>query len=243
MTKSQTINPKSQTLNPKLQIPNDRWQDLKLLKLLKLAMIEIEKRGKLTKSQYEFLLKHFERKAKKVAEFERTTLVHIWRPDWQPGHQSAEAPFDLKIRTGGPKSSIAVKRDLDNKMHARHEFELEFTEKEFSKYLELLVNLGFGRFVGTIESRKKYKYKQFTIALFHHKTIDTYMIEAELMATAESETKGMENEIDKFFKEFKLSALNPEETGQILSELNNQEQYRFDFNKITTAECLARLGF
>lgn len=196
-------------------------------------MIEIEKRAKLSKEEYEKLLKLFSETGLKLTGFARLTLVHIWREDWKPAKQSPEAPFDLKIRTGDPESSIVVKRELDEKRHSRNEFELGFTKEKFAEHLELLVNLGFKRFVATSEHRTRFKVKEFNVSLYHHKTIDTYMIEAGLTTEDETQTEKLETELDEFFQDLDLKLLSSQETEDILQEMNDVADYRLDFTNKT----------
>ncbi len=196
-------------------------------------MIEIEKRAKISKEEYEKLLDFFGKNGLKLTGFARLTLVHIWREDWKPSKQTPQTPFDLKIRTGDPESSIAVKREVDSREHSRHEFELEFPKEKFAEHVELLVNLGFKRFVATSEHRTRFKVKEFNVSLYHHKTIDTYMIEAELVTEDEGQTEKLEGELDKFFQDLNLKLLSSQETQDILQEMNDVVDYRLDFTEKT----------
>jgi len=205
-------------------------------------MVKIEKKAKLSEEEYKKFHQFFSDNGLKLTSFGSLILDYIWRKDWKPSSDPVEAPFALKMSTGSGSVTLSVKANSKAKTHSARDYELIFPVEDFATHLELLVSLGFRRYIVNSEQRTRFKYKQFNIALFHNKKRKAWMMEVEYKTEQDADPEKLEKDVDLLFEELHLRLLDGRDVAKIDEEISQLEEYRVDFGKVGVSDWLKKFS-
>lgn len=169
-------------------------------------MIEVEIRGPLSKSQFNFSKKFFDKKGKLEKEINQITIFF-----------KNINNKDLRLSWDNNGNTFLVIKGGRSNRFARRELELKMSPYSWKQILDFLIALGFGRGqIGKMQ-RFDYRYKSFKIAL-RRKTVLGDHFEIELMARSKRETKRVIEILKNFAREMNLNVWSEEDYRKLLRE-------------------------
>ncbi len=139
-------------------------------------MVEIEIRGKLTKTQFEKLKSFLGGKVKLLANYKRLSID--LSPGFDPKTRSwTNSKFDLRLKKSGDSEKISLKIGAFH-LQEREEIDVKLKDGEFMNSLRLFQKLGFDKGMIYFWESWEYAYQGFEIKLSKY-TDDYYTWEIE----------------------------------------------------------------
>lgn len=193
-------------------------------------MFEVEKRSLVTKSKLKLIKKFLETNGKLVKEVKRFNFIKVENKNFISDPNSL---IDIKIRTTSGGGKFALKYGNWHKSASREEYEFKFEVEEITQIVNILKILSFKYFITTYVLRSEYKYKNLTITLDNYYSLNSALLEAEIVVKNKNKIKNAELEILTFFKSKELKTLDSSETINFINKLNSIKKFQVDFEKIS----------
>lgn len=164
-------------------------------------MIEIEKRGLLTKEGYEDILSYLNENAESLGEDNKDVVYYIY--------DDKLLKVVNNLSKGNAKVSLKLNKLGDSV--ASKEIEAVFDQKDYSRMKEILgIVAGAPKVIEGTQKRKNFMYKGCEIALKWSKDYQ-YHFEIEKMTEAEGDVPQLEEEINVVLDELQLTAMTNDE--------------------------------
>ena len=203
--------------------------------------IEVEYIGKLDKEKFKELKNKLEQKG--VFKKRKKRISFMYFRDFIPKDISEikKETIDLRIRITNKKPEIIIKKGLFTGANSRKEISVEFPLNQIQKYINFLSALEWN--IGVIYAAETlvYEYKKVEISLVSIKNYG-YNFEAEILTTKENEDIAREK-IELILKELDLTPFNEKELNKQCNEINNREEFKFDFRKQSFEEIKKRFKY
>jgi hypothetical protein len=197
-------------------------------------MLEVEVRGKL--ENFSKTLKELKKKAKFIQEKDRFTLIYF-RDNIKSKDELKNAlesdPIDLKIRVSNKKAEFVLKYGFMTGCETRREILIPIDLDKFDEAVDFLKFLNWGKGVIMATKTFVFDYKGIEFALVQTKGADYF--EAELVIE-EKDSKDAMRIIKGACQELGLKMFEKEEFIEFLDNMNQREEFLFDFYKFDFKE-------
>lgn len=186
-------------------------------------MIENEIRGRLTKREYENLIKILDETAEKVKDFKRFSIRY--EPE-----NFRTSKFDLRVRTQEDRTEIILKIGNYDDPH-RQEIPVLIEQKDLENAIKLLAQMGYKYGFAMWRFTKLYNYKGVEISVSvapHH----SYYFELEILSDENGQKKALEL-MNSVKEELKLPVFeSTEKLYEFFEDLDKNANLTFNYGEI-----------
>ena len=200
--------------------------------------IEVELRGLLSKSKYDYLVGFFE-KSGKFREFKERAVIDY--STFRPGEEITNRTRDIRLRVTNRIPEIIVKIGKFGGMEQRREISVKTNIGDFDKLVCIFGIIGLTKGMLCFRKSRVYDYKGIEFALVEVPN-HSYYFEAEKMAHNTSDFTIVEQEIRGVCGELGLTVVDKEGFFQYIEKLNKESNSVFEFSEYKTGYFKEKFG-
>ena len=206
-----------------------------------MPILEVERRGPLSKPEFSRLKKVLSEKGRFVKEKDRFSLIYFRNAIPKDIKDIGDEKVDLRLRITNKQPELMLKYGLFPIYGDRHREEIEIPIKleDVEKAVDFLKYLGWH--LGVIHSTKTqvFLYKEVEFAVVEVIGFDS-LYEAEINVKKETEVPAALKKVASICQELGLREYKKGEFEKWCNDINNQKHLQFDFNKDSFAEMKKR---
>ncbi|HLC57478.1 MAG TPA: hypothetical protein VJH95_02820 [Candidatus Nanoarchaeia archaeon] len=187
--------------------------------------IEVELRGLLSKSKYDYLVGFFE-KSGKFREFKERAVIDY--STFRPGEEITNRTRDIRLRVTNRIPEIIVKIGKFGGMEQRREISVKTNIGDFDKLVCIFGIIGLTKGMLCFRKSRVYDYKGIEFALVEVPG-HSYYFEAEKMVHSTASKEKARKEIEKICKSLGLKLFDEKGFFEYIDKLNKEANEVFEF--------------
>jgi adenylate cyclase class IV len=196
-------------------------------------MKEVEKRTGLDLEAAPALKARVEDRYARKDVVNRTVVVKVENEDFSP---SPDTLLDIKTKLIGDRTLLSVKYGNWHTDTARREYEVNIDREDLASLFAILELLGYSRFIVLSTVRTTWSGDSVVITLDEYPKLGKALLEVELEDAGQGEAA-----IDAVFASLDVNPMDPQQTVEFISSLNQAKETHIDLGQVAPEELAQEL--